>query len=553
MTYSPKVLVVEDRADWQEIVCQALTSKGYIPHPAITYQEAVLALNTEQFDLAIIDPVLDTNNRLNRDGISVIQQIRNQQPHTAVMVITGSLTPDLRTSVQYLDPKAPILFKERWDPVEFGQLVDHLLGQESAPPAGVPAVVGPSGAPATVSPTRSSYGIRPRVLLVENRPDWQHIVGKLLDESDCFWRVASNAQQALQELEQESFHLVILDLKLQENELPLRSTEGWLLLDHLVEARPKTKIVVLSGRASAGDVANLLTQYPIITFVEKQSFNPEAIRQAITQVIQTPELRIQSLGQFRLWRDNQVIEFWERPQAETILKMLLIRRANGGRAVAADEIITRLWPESDEESGRKKLLPLISNARHTLEPEIEPRDSNFVLRSSNGYYFNLTEQVNWDLLDFREHHRLGRRYAQEKRWEEAVIVLEKGRTLYRGDFLAEDSYTDWVIDMRREVTTEFCDLLILLADAYAAQGRYPQAINAGETALRKDPLLESVYRRLMRYHYCNGEKGQAMRVYRDCLKLFEELFGESPTLTTRQLYQAITNDEVIDCQSTTLA
>jgi DNA-binding SARP family transcriptional activator len=127
--------------------------------------------------------------------------------------------------------------------------------------------------------------------------------------------------------------------------------------------------------------------------------------------------------------------------------------------------------------------------------------------------------------------------------------LEKGRALYRGDFLAEDRYTDWVIDMRREIATDFCDLLTLLADVYAALGQYPQAIDAGETALRKDPLLESVYRRLMRFHYCNGEKGQALRVYRDCLKLFEELFGESPTLATRQLHQAIANDEQVDCLS----
>ena len=45
----------------------------------------------------------------------------------------------------------------------------------------------------------------------------------------------------------------------------------------------------------------------------------------------------------------------------------------------------------------------------------------------------------------------------------------------------------------------------------------------------------------------NGEKGQALKAYRDCIKLFEELFGESPTPATRQLYQAISNDEPLEC------
>jgi DNA-binding SARP family transcriptional activator len=467
------------------------------------------------------------------------------------MIITGSLTHDLKTSLQHLYPGAPVLFKESWDPAQFDQLVDQLMGQQGAAAAANDA--GPASqqalASASVAPPVSRVGGYPRVLLVENREDWQIIVARVLEEAGCFWRVARNAQEALAEMAQETFHLVILDLKLQQNELPLRSTEGWLLLDHLVEVQPKTKIVVLSGRASPGDVADLLTHYPIITFIEKQTFTAQAIRDAIAQAVQAPELRIQTFGQFRLWRDGQAIEEWERPQAETVLKLLLIRRARGGRAVAADELITRLWPDSDEEGGRKKLLPLISNARRTLEPDIEPRDSNFILRSSNGYFFDLSEAVTWDLLEFREHLRLGRRLAGEEKWVEAAAELEKGRALYRGDFLAEDRYTDWVIDMRREIATDFCDLLTLLADVYAALGQYPQAIDAGETALRKDPLLESVYRRLMRFHYCNGEKGQALRVYRDCLKLFEELFGESPTLATRQLHQAIANDEPVDCLS----
>ncbi len=552
MTHSSNILVVEDRADWQDIVCQTIAERGYITHSATSYQEALAVLEAHQFGLAVVDPVLDRANRFNRDGLSVIQKINESQPNIPVIIITGSLTHDLKRSFQTLCPGAPVLFKESWDPTEFGRTIDQLLGKQE--PAAVaaaevePPQTGDTPAIPLPPPPLSLAIGHPRVLIVENREDWQYTIARLLEEAGCFWRIAQNAQAALLEMEQETFHLVILDLKLQPHELPLRSTEGWLLLDHLLETHPKTQVVVLSGRASAGDVADLLKHYPLITaFVEKQSFNPQAIREALAKATQTPQLRIQTFGQFRLWRDGQAIEVWERPQAETVLKMLLIRRARGGRAVAADELITRLWPDSDEEGGRKKLLPLISNARHTLEPDIEPRDSNFILRSSNGYFFDLNEGVTWDLLEFRQHLSQGRRLGQENRWEEAAAELEKGRLLYRGDFMAEDRYTDWVIDMRREITTDYCDLLVHLADAYAVLGHYRQAIDAGEIALHKDPLLESVYRRLMRFHYCNGDKGQALKVYRDCLKVFEDLFGESPTPATRQLYQAIADDQPAEC------
>ena len=549
MTDQSQVLVVEDRADWQDIVCNAVRKEGYHPNPVNSYEEARAALKMQKFDLAIVDPALDVTNRFNRDGLSVLQEIIQTQPGTPVVVLTGSLTHDLKTSLNRLSPGAPVLFKESWNPTEFSNLVHKLMGERTGnatinTSTRVEDLADSLSLP-ELPPSDKAIG-RPRVLIVENRTDWQIIVANVLDEINSFWRIARNAQEALQEMDKESFHLVILDLKLQKNELPLRSNEGWLLLDHLVETRPKTKVVILTGKAGPRDVADLLTQYAsIVGFIEKQSFTPEAVKDAVAQTTQPPKLRIQTLGQFRVWRDGQAIEVWERPQAETVVKLLLIRRAHEGRAVAADELITRLWPDSDEESGRKKLLPLISNARHTLEPDIEPRDSNFILRSANGYFFDLNESVTWDLIDFHKYLDLGKQLVRAEAWEAAIVELKKGQALYRGDFLAEDRYTDWAIDMRREIMEEFCDLLINLADAYAALGQYVEAIEACELALHKDPLLESVYRRLMRFHYAQGEKGQALKVYRDCLKVFEELFGESPTPATRQLYEAIANDKLI--------
>ncbi len=551
MSHQPKVLVIEDRADWQDILCQALAREGYESHSVISYEEAVAALKAEVFGLALVDPVLDATNRYDRGGLSVIKKIREFESKMPIVIITGSLTQDLKTDLKEYYPGTPVLLKESWNPAEFSNLIYQLLGQQSEPELAVddkPLALKPdTSPPPTPSPPEMAMG-RPRVLLVENREDWQNIVVDVLDKAGYFWRVARNAQQALLEMERESFHLVILDLKLQKADLPLPFSEGWLLLRDLVETRPKTKVLILSGRAGPGDVADLLTGYPIAGFIEKQRFNPQAITKAVAQATQAPELRIQSFGQFRLWRDGQAIDVWERPQAETVAKLLLIRRTRGGRAVAADELITRLWPDSDEVSGRKKLLPLISNARRTLEPDIEPRDSNFILRSANGYFFELNGRVSWDLIEFRKHLQRGQELVKAEQWTEAIAELEQGRKLYSGDFLAEDLYSDWAIDIRREIASEFRDLLILLADACAALQRYPQAIDACETALRKDPLLESVYRRLMRFHYYNGEKGLALKVYRDCLKLFEELFGESPTPTTRRIHDAIANDEPLDCQ-----
>jgi DNA-binding SARP family transcriptional activator/ActR/RegA family two-component response regulator len=387
-----------------------------------------------------------------------------------------------------------------------------------------------------------------RILIVEDQPEWQEFVAELLTDEGHVCQAADTYEAALATLNKESFSVVFLDMMLSEFDLPVRGGTGWKLLDHLVEQRPRTKVIVLSGRATAGEAARLVRNYPIVAFIDKSEEDVGAqIVNTVREATRAPSLRIQTFGQFNIWRDGRLIDPWERVQAMTVVKVLLIRRVAGGRAVSPDELIEWLWPDSDPETGRKKLLPLLSNARHTLEPDIEPRDSNFVLRSSAGYYFDLSSGITWDVLEFQQHISMGAGYQRAGEMDSARAAYEAARALYVGDFLAEDRFAPWAIPQRRALQNEYRDMLASLAETYAAMGRYPDAIYAGQTALEVDPLLESVYRQLMRYHYCAGDKGGALKVYRNCAKLFDELFGEGPTPQTKHLFETISENAELDC------
>jgi DNA-binding SARP family transcriptional activator len=386
-----------------------------------------------------------------------------------------------------------------------------------------------------------------RVLIVEDESEWQDIVQELLTDEGHTCQVAPDYESALEQLELDPFNVVFLDMMLRKFDLPVRQGSGWRLLDELVARHPNAKVIVLSGRATAGEAARLVRDYPIAAFIDKGEPDVETqITGAVRQAMRAPALRIQTLGPFNVWRDGQLIDRWEEEQAKTVVKLLLARRASDEEVISPDELVKWLWPDLEPASGRKQLLPLLNNARRSLEGDIEPNDSNFILRCSSGYTFDLGSSVSWDARDLRQLIRTASSKQREGELEAAIVAYEAARAMYVDDFLAQDRYAPWSIPPRQALQAEYRDALAGLAEAYAAMARYADAVRAAEAALQVDPLLESVYRQLMRYHYRAGDKARALKVYRDCEKLFGEMFGEGPSPQTKHLLEAITNDAALE-------
>jgi DNA-binding SARP family transcriptional activator len=278
--------------------------------------------------------------------------------------------------------------------------------------------------------------------------------------------------------------------------------------------------------------------------MEKHSFDSNLIRQIIFQATQAPNLKIESLGLFKIWRNEQLIGQWPDSRAEALVKILLTRQLGDNQSVSAAELLELLWSRP-EEWDYKNLLPLIRTAQQSLEPGVDPRESSFILRGFNGYYFDVAGNIEWDVLRFRQLAQQGKYLVDAHQWQEALQTLEKAESLYKGEYLAEDKEAAWALEFRRQLKREYTSLLTDLADVYAAQKRYEDGIRVCTQALVSDPLIESVYRRLIRFYYWQGQKEAALKIYRDCVKLFEDLFGESPKPITRHLYEAIVKDEPI--------
>ena len=232
----------------------------------------------------------------------------------------------------------------------------------------------------------------------------------------------------------------------------------------------------------------------------------------------TETLRIHLLGSFEIYREGLLLtnQDWRSQQTRTICKILLARRR---QVVTSDQIIEILWPDDLPESARHRLYVRISQLRSAL------RSGKFLLQTvDGGYIFNPDETCWLDVEAFQSWIAEGFHYQEAGQQPQAIHAYEQARQLYRGDFFAEDLYTDWTFAGREFYREQLLTLLIELSECYAQQGRYRLAIARAQDALARDPLRETIYVRLMLYHYYTGERAQALRIFdRCCEELADEL------------------------------
>ncbi len=247
----------------------------------------------------------------------------------------------------------------------------------------------------------------------------------------------------------------------------------------------------------------------------------------------TKILQIHLLGAFaiQLHGISLTQQDWKSQQTQTIAKILL---ANHDKVITSDHLIETLWPDDPPDATRSRLHVRISQLRNGLQ------DKKALLRTVHGgYIFELDDTCWLDTEVFQSFVSKGARFQTEGQSQKAISAYEQAEHIYRGDFLAEDLYADWTFALREFYRERYLSLLIELAECYAQQGRYRVAITRLRQALAQDPLRETIYIRLMLYHYFAGERAQALQTYDRCKTVLAESLGVTPTDSTDHIAKQI--------------
>jgi len=247
------------------------------------------------------------------------------------------------------------------------------------------------------------------------------------------------------------------------------------------------------------------------------------------------EIRIHTLGQFTVWRQEEKIESkaWSRDKTTQLLQYLISNRHRN--ALHKEHIMDQLWDDWND-NDFKVAMHGINKA---LEPDRASRtEPKYILRQGVSYQLNL-ETVWIDAEALEQYIIIG----NENYGVDNAIAKEAYKVaidMYKGMYLPNRIYEDWSSEEREKIQVLILGAYITLAELLVEE-KPIESIRLAQNALAIDATWEDAYRIQMQAYINKGNRPQAIKAYQKCETILEEEYGIAPLPETKQLLQTIEN------------
>ncbi|MBP7998535.1 MAG: tetratricopeptide repeat protein [Chloroflexi bacterium] len=250
------------------------------------------------------------------------------------------------------------------------------------------------------------------------------------------------------------------------------------------------------------------------------------------------QLRIQTLGKFRVWRGREELtsQAWQRKKAIQLFLLLLTHR---GELLHREQICDILWPEQDPEDAARDFKIAHSTLCTVLEPERKPHTpSAFILRKEMRYGLRHEADL-W--LDAAAFTRLISEGDQIHRHNPAAAIplYRQALALYHGDYLQAYPYEEWCLEEQERLSLLYLHTSEKLAQSLINQQAWDEAITICQAILARDNGWEAAYRLLLIAYDGLGQRTQVLATYARCVEALQNRWNIPPAPETKKLYERI--------------
>lgn len=240
-----------------------------------------------------------------------------------------------------------------------------------------------------------------------------------------------------------------------------------------------------------------------------------------------PPVRVFTLGRFSILKNDIPLIFTGKSQKKPI-SLLKVLIAMGGRGISSHILASTLWEDTETTDARHALEMAVSRLRKLI-------GHDHAITVHDGKISLDTEHVWVDSFAFErkagEYDTLCVRATQDERLALGSQVID----LYNGIFLQGDDESPWLLGRRDRLHSRFLRLVAHHGNELKRSNKHDLARTCYLKALELDPLAEEVYQQLMTCLLEQGERAQALEIYRRCRKMLSIVLGVSPSFKTESL------------------
>ena len=248
------------------------------------------------------------------------------------------------------------------------------------------------------------------------------------------------------------------------------------------------------------------------------------------------EITITTFGKFQvLYGKTDILEGYCKSQkACEIFRYLL---AFYGRKVEKETLSELFWPGMGCKRARQNLSSTIYFVRNAFDTVVGDDFGKKILPcSSQMCWFELTNNIYYDVAELKNEVMLAN---QSKDIAEKISNLMNAEATYKGDFMSEDSYNDWVKPLRSEFREIAINTLTQLTRLLYEERSYNESMFYTIRLLEIDPYNENAVYNKVQLLQLQGRPAEAVRIYEDYAERLRRKFNIKPGHELEDLLQSI--------------
>jgi DNA-binding SARP family transcriptional activator len=247
---------------------------------------------------------------------------------------------------------------------------------------------------------------------------------------------------------------------------------------------------------------------------------------------------IYTLGKFYIREGNSVISesssrskrMWE------VFKYLL---SNRDKSFLPETILDNIWPEKDYADPNTVMRAQMFRLRQALGTDVPEKSLTANIVFSQGSYHWENNIDCWiDVDEFEKMVGKASMLAGDNP-EAAIELYQNALELYKGEYLPESSFSEWIVPVRTYYHDLFLSSLFELVELLKGMRAHDQIIRACEKAAAIDYFEEGIHIRLIEALLAKGLTKRARAHYNEVTSTFYREMGVKPSDEMKKLYRMV--------------